>query len=53
VNVVFLGGADLEPPPPQGTTDRTRYLKLTSVEEVRRPELHEWFKQAGRTPGWM
>jgi hypothetical protein len=53
VNVVFLGGADLEPPPPLGTTGRTRYLKVTGVEEVRRPELREWIKQAGRTPGWM
>jgi len=24
VNVVFLGGADFDPPPPLGTTDRTR-----------------------------
>lgn len=52
VNVVFLGGADFNPPPPLGATDRTRYLKLTTLEEVRRPELHEWLEQAGRTPGW-
>jgi hypothetical protein len=25
VNVVFLGGADFDSPPPLGTTDRTRY----------------------------
>jgi hypothetical protein len=53
VNVVFLGGADLEPPPPLGTTDRTRYLKVTSLEAVRRPQLHEWIKQAAGTPGWI
>jgi hypothetical protein len=52
VNVVFLGGADFEPPPPLGTTDRTRYVKVTSLEEGQRPELHEWIEQAGRTPGW-
>jgi hypothetical protein len=52
VNVVFLGGADFESPPPLGTTDRTRYIKVTSVEEAERPEIHNWIVQAGRTPGW-
>lgn len=51
VNVVFLGGADFEPPPPLGTTDRTRYVKVTSLEEAKRPELQKWIEQAGRTPG--
>jgi hypothetical protein len=53
VNVVFLGGADFESPPPLGTTDRTRYVKITSLEEVQRPELQKWIEQAGRTPGWQ
>ena len=52
VNVVFLGGADFKSPPPLGTTDRTRYIKVTSLEEAQRPELQEWIAQAGRTPGW-
>jgi hypothetical protein len=52
VNVVFLGGADFESPPPLGTTDRTRYIKVTSLEEAQRPELRRWIEQAGRTPGW-
>lgn len=52
VNVVFLGGADLVPPPPLGTTDRTRYVKVTTLEEAQRPELHRWIEQAGHTPGW-
>jgi hypothetical protein len=52
VNVVFLGGADLQPPPPLGTTDRTRYVKVTSLEEAQQPELQTWMVQAGRTPGW-
>lgn len=51
-NVVFLGGADFDPPPPLGTTDRTRYLKVTSVAEADSSDLHEWIEQAGRTPGW-
>ena len=52
VNVVFFGGADFDPPPPLGTTDRTRYIKVATLEEAQRPELHEWIEQAGRTPGW-
>lgn len=52
VNVVFLGGADFDPAPPLGTADRTRYVKISTLEEVERPELHEWIAQAGRTPGW-
>jgi hypothetical protein len=52
VNVVFFGGADFDPPPPLGTTDRTRYVKVTTVAEAQRPELREWIEQAGRAPGW-
>jgi hypothetical protein len=52
VNVVFLGGADFESPPPLGTTDRTRYIKVTSLEEAQRPELQRCIQEAGRTPGW-
>jgi hypothetical protein len=52
VNVVFYGGADFDPPPPLGTTDRTRYVKLTAMEEVDSPELAAWLEQAARTPGW-
>src|SRR5688500_18981208 len=34
VNVVFFGGADFDPPPPLGTTGRSRYIKLKSLDEV-------------------
>ena len=52
VNVVFLGGADFDFPPPLGTTDRTRYIKVTTMAEAQGPELLEWMDQAGNTPGW-
>ncbi len=52
VNVLFLGGADFDPPPPLGNTDRTRYVKVTTLREAKGPELREWITQAGRTPGW-
>jgi hypothetical protein len=52
VNVVFLGGADFNRPPELGTTDRTRYVKVSTLEEVERPDLREWIEEASRTPGW-
>ena len=52
VNVVFLGGADFDCPPPFGTTDRTRYFKVTTLEEVQGPEVQKWIEAASRTPGW-
>ena len=53
VNVVFLGGADFDPPPPEGTTGQTRYIKVRTLEEAQAPEIRKWIKQAGRTPGWQ
>jgi hypothetical protein len=52
VNVLFLGGADFESPPPLGTTDRTRYIKVTSLDEANTREMQKWIEQAGRTSGW-
>jgi hypothetical protein len=52
VNVVFLGGADFDPPPPLGDIDRSRYVKLTTLGETQEPEMHKWIEQAGRVPGW-
>jgi hypothetical protein len=52
VNVVFFGGADFDVPPPLGSTDRTRYIKLRSLEETEGPQLRTWIEEAGRTPGW-
>ncbi len=52
VNVVFFGGADFDPPPPLGDADRSRYIKLKTMDEVEQPELTSWIEQAGRVPGW-
>ena len=52
VNVVFLGGADFDSPPPLGDTDRSRYIKVKTLEEVETPEMRKWIEQAGRVPGW-
>jgi hypothetical protein len=52
VNVVFFGGEDLDPPPPLGDTDRSRYVKVKTLEEARSPEMRRWIEQAGQVPGW-
>ena len=52
VNVVFFGGAEFDPPPPLGTTERTRYVKVYTLEEAQGREMHKWIEQAGRVPGW-
>jgi hypothetical protein len=52
VNVVFFGGADFDPPPPLGDGDRSRYIKLRTMDEVEQPELASWIEQAGRVQGW-
>ncbi len=52
VNVVFHGGAEFESPPPLGDTDRSRYVKVTSLEEAQRPQMQAWVAQAARLPSW-
>jgi hypothetical protein len=51
VNAVFLGGVDLDPPPPLGS-GRSRYVKVTTLDEVNGPEMKKWIQQAGKVPGW-
>ena len=51
VNIVFFGGAHFDPPPPLGTTGRTRYIKLKTPEEMG-AEIRNWIDQAGRVAGW-
>jgi hypothetical protein len=53
VNVVFLGGADFDAPPPQGTIDRSRYVKVKTMDEVQQPLMQKWIEQAGRVRGWQ
>lgn len=52
VNVVFLGGAAFDPPPPLGEAGHARYVKIRTLEEAKAPEIHTWIEQAGRLPGW-
>ena len=52
VNVVFLGGARFDSPPPLGEGDDSRYVKVKTVEEVDTPEMRAWIEEAGRVEGW-
>ena len=52
VNVVFLGGADFDHPPPLGDTDRSRYVKVRSMDEAQSSDMEKWIAQAGTVPGW-
>jgi len=52
VNIVFFGGAAFNPPPPLGTTGRTRYVKVKTLEEAQGPEMRKWIAQAAHVPGW-
>lgn len=42
--------ADFEFLPPLGTADRTRHVKVTTLEETQHPGLHLWIEEASRTP---
>lgn len=53
VNIVFHGGVDFDTPPPLGSTGRTRYVKLHSLEEIDEPEVRHWIEAAGTVPGWV
>lgn len=51
VNIVFLGGAGLDPPPPLGDGS-SRYVKVTDLEEAQDPDIQTWIEQSGSVPGW-
>ena len=52
VNVVFLGGADFDSPPPLGDTHRSRYVKVRTLEDAQVAEMTAWIEQAAHVPGW-
>ena len=51
VNLVFLGGAAFDQPPPLGEGE-SRYVKVRSVDEVEQAEVRRWIEQAGAVDGW-
>lgn len=53
VNLVFHGGAEFDSPPPLGDTGRSRYVKVSTLDEAQAPQIQEWIKQAAQVPGWQ
>jgi hypothetical protein len=51
VNIVFLGGAAFASPPPLGS-GQSRYVKVTSLEEAKAPDIRRWIEQAEDVTGW-
>ena len=51
VNLVFLGGAEFDSPPPLGDGP-SRYVKVTTLDEAQDPQIEEWIEQARSVPGW-
>lgn len=52
IKVAFFAGADLDPPPPVGSTQpRVRYLHLHEGEAVDTPQITAWIQQAAALPG--
>ena len=52
LNVVFLGGADFDSPPPLGVGDRSRCIKVRSLDEIDEAEFRAWIDNASRVAGW-
>ena len=53
VNVVFFGGSEFDPPPPLGTTGRSRYVKLHTLEDAEASTMRTWIEQAAAVAGWQ
>lgn len=45
-------GADFDNPPPLGDADRSRYIKIKSLDEIDEPELRKWIENAGQVEDW-
>ena len=52
VNIVFLSGAEFDPQPQFGTDDRSRYIKLRTMDDLNNPEVNDFIEQAKELKGW-
>ena len=51
-NIVFLKGAEFNPQPPLGSGGESRYVKLSTVDEMEDESIHSFIAQAEKTKGW-
>ena len=52
MNIVFLNGAKFDRQPPLGSDTQTRYIKVTSLEEINNEVVIDFIEQAGKMDGW-
>jgi len=52
VNIVFLNGANFNPAPPLGSGNQSRYIKLTTVDDLNNLEIIDFIEQAKELDGW-
>lgn len=46
LNMVFHAGTEFNPVPPLGTDDRSRYVKIRSIDDAISSDVFNWIKQA-------
>ena len=52
IKLTFTRGTALDPMPPGGTRDDSRWLDLDSVDALDEDQLAAWVRQAAALPGW-
>ncbi|MFW5700772.1 MAG: DUF1801 domain-containing protein [Cyclobacteriaceae bacterium] len=52
VNIVFLSCADFDPKPPLGNDERSRYIKVRTMDELNNKQIIDYIEQASRLNGW-
>lgn len=52
MNIVFLNGASFERQPPLGSDAQTRYIKVSTLEEINHPSILDFIEQARKLEGW-
>jgi hypothetical protein len=52
MNIVFLNGAKFERQPPLGSDIQTRYIKVSSIDEINDSIVIDLIEQAGQINGW-
>ena len=48
----FFSGANLKPPPPDGTSALMRGISIRGAEDYDEKRFRSWFRQAGKIKGW-
>ena len=52
IKLTFTRGTSLEPMPPGGTRDDSRWLDLGSADALDEEQVASWVRQAATIPGW-